>query len=123
MLFLFSPVVDVLTVGAGVGEFLHTFLALVGLLSAVKSLVFHEVMLVFESFVAAITLVWPVFYQKLSSVSFSNISRALSIPELSLRFLGREFFFVNILVWSMSSSELLVNPLEAREAPSLAKLM
>ena len=62
MLFLFSPVVDVLTVGAGVGEFLHTFLALVGLLSAVKSLVFHEVMFVFESFVAAITLVWPVFY-------------------------------------------------------------
>ena len=43
------------------GELLETFLALVGLLSAVKSLVFHEVMLVFESFVAAITLVWPVF--------------------------------------------------------------
>ena len=42
------------------GEFLHTFLALVGLLSTVKSLVFHEVMFVFESFVAAITLVWPV---------------------------------------------------------------
>ena len=53
--------VNVLTVGAGVGELLETFLALVGLLSAVKSLVFHEVMLVFESFVAAITLVWPVF--------------------------------------------------------------
>ena len=61
MLFLFSPVVDVLTVGAGVGEFLQTFLTLVRFLSAVKSLVFYEVMLVFESFVAAITLVWPVF--------------------------------------------------------------
>ena len=53
--------VNVLTVGAGVGEFLQTFLTLVRLLSAVKSLVFYEVMLVFESFVAAITLVWPVF--------------------------------------------------------------
>ena len=61
--------VNVLTVGAGVGELLETFLALVGLLSAVKSLVFHEVMLVFESFVAAITLVWPVFYKKLTLVS------------------------------------------------------
>ena len=52
--------VNVLTVRAGVGEFLQTFLTLVGLLSAVKSLVFYEVMLVFESFVAAITLVWAV---------------------------------------------------------------
>ena len=53
--------VNVLTVRAGVGEFLQTFLTLVRFLSAVKSLVFYEVMLVFESFVAAITLVWPVF--------------------------------------------------------------
>ena len=52
--------VDVLAIGAGVREFLETFLTLVRLLSAVKSLVFHEVMFVFESFVAAITLMWSV---------------------------------------------------------------
>ena len=56
---VFLPVIHMLTVRAGVGELLETFLALVGLLPAVQSPVFYQVMFVLESLVTALALVGP----------------------------------------------------------------
>ena len=54
------PVVDVLTVGARVGELLATFFALIRFVARVQPLVLHQVVFVLESFVASITGVGPV---------------------------------------------------------------
>lgn len=51
--------VHVLAVGAGVGEALEALGALEGLLAAVQSLVFRQVMLVLKCFRALLTLVRP----------------------------------------------------------------
>lgn len=51
--------VHVLAVGAGVGEALEALGALEGLLAAVQSLVFRQVMLVLKCFRALLTLMRP----------------------------------------------------------------
>lgn len=52
-----------LAVGAGVGEALEALGALEGLLAAVQSLMFRQVMLVLKCFRALLTLMWPLPYR------------------------------------------------------------